>query len=521
MNASVVYFKPGCPFGIRLRTALTLHRVPHRSVRFRDDEHGAAQVRAANDGNEISPTVHVNGRWLTNPGWREVREAAQDGDAVRIAEHPWAAPAGRALVGAALALVAYVVVAVTLGAGFEQDLASAAEREGVAVNAVATSEQARIVQDHTLYALITGLFLLLPPVLLLRAAARIRAGAGGRLALATWWSALTTLLVWWTYVGLGLGLFADPDDLPPLVRDFGPLTVPLVSALSLLALGSLVLAGEAVRGAGVVRRSARVATIVSITLAALSLVAMVAAGFEDPVVPLVILPGALILGVALLRSQRHVGRAKTSEAVASPHRSSVVGSRPIASGTHVRWRFLTVAVATTSMVLVGCGSDDSTSATETPSDTATPSATAAAPASEASAASPLEGSWQTGRISLEETEATVRRHGLGRWVEAYRNNAPFSADTVLTLTIEDGAWDLYGKAKRGQSEPIDYDAEYEIDGDTVVFHHSDGSNTYRWEVDGDVLRLNFERSTLPAYRGIPDEVFQRALYMTTTFARKT
>ena len=304
------------------------------------------------------------------------------------------------------------------------------------------------------------------------------------------------------------------------MRHFGPLTVPLVSALSLLAVGSLVLAGEAVRGAGVVRRSARVATVVSIALAALSLVALVAAGYEDPVVPLVFVPGALILGIALLRSQRHVGRAKTSAVVASPHRSMVVGSRPVASGTHVRWRFLTVAVATTSMLLVGCGSDDSTSATGTPSDTATPTATTAAPTSEASSASPLEGTWQTGRISLRETEATVRRHGLGRWVKAYRNNAPFFDETVLTLTIEDGAWDLYGKAKGGQSEPIDYDAEYEIDGDTVVFHHSDGSNTYRWEVDDDVLRLHFERSTLPGYRGIPDEVFQRALYMTTTFARR-
>ena len=75
MNEPVVYFKPGCPFGIRLRAALTLHRVPHRSVRFRDDEEGAARVRDANEGNEISPTVQVAGRWLTNPGWREVRDA--------------------------------------------------------------------------------------------------------------------------------------------------------------------------------------------------------------------------------------------------------------------------------------------------------------------------------------------------------------------------------------------------------------------------------------------------------------
>ncbi len=75
MSEPIVYVKPGCPFGIRLRAALTLHGVPHRPVRFRDDEDGAARVREVNDGNEISPTVLVAGRWLTNPGWREVRDA--------------------------------------------------------------------------------------------------------------------------------------------------------------------------------------------------------------------------------------------------------------------------------------------------------------------------------------------------------------------------------------------------------------------------------------------------------------
>ena len=275
-------------------------------MRFRDDEGGAARVREVNDGNEISPTVHIAGRWLTNPGWREVRDAtarhSQPISTSRRPSRPWAGTVGWALNGAAFALVGYVVVAVTLGAGFEQDLAAAAEREGVAVNAVATSTQAQITHDHPLYALITGLFMLLPPVFLLRAAGKVRAGAGGRLAQLGWWSALATLLVWWTYAGLGLGLFADPENLPPLVRDFGPLTVPLVSALSLLALGSLVFASEAVRGADVARRSARVATIVSILLGAASLAALFTTEFADPVAPIVIVPGALILGIALVRS---------------------------------------------------------------------------------------------------------------------------------------------------------------------------------------------------------------------------
>ena len=76
MSEPVVYYKPGCPFGIRLRSTLTLRGVPFRSVRFRDDEAGAARVRAVADGNEISPTVRVGDRWLVNPTWREVAEVA-------------------------------------------------------------------------------------------------------------------------------------------------------------------------------------------------------------------------------------------------------------------------------------------------------------------------------------------------------------------------------------------------------------------------------------------------------------
>jgi glutaredoxin len=69
---AIVYFKPGCPFGIRLRAALWLRGVPYVAIRFRDDEAGAAQVRTVNDGNEISPTVRVGDVWLTNPRWRQV-----------------------------------------------------------------------------------------------------------------------------------------------------------------------------------------------------------------------------------------------------------------------------------------------------------------------------------------------------------------------------------------------------------------------------------------------------------------
>ena len=72
---AIVYYKPGCPFGIRLRGALTLRHVPYVAVSLRDDEAGAARVREVNHGDEISPTVRVGDTWLTNPRWRQVAAA--------------------------------------------------------------------------------------------------------------------------------------------------------------------------------------------------------------------------------------------------------------------------------------------------------------------------------------------------------------------------------------------------------------------------------------------------------------
>jgi mycoredoxin len=74
-DPAVVYYKPGCPFGIRLRLALRLRHIPYTGIRFRDDETGAARVRAVNDGDEISPTVRVGDVWLTNPRAGQVARA--------------------------------------------------------------------------------------------------------------------------------------------------------------------------------------------------------------------------------------------------------------------------------------------------------------------------------------------------------------------------------------------------------------------------------------------------------------
>ena len=71
-----LYYRPGCPYSARLRARLSLARMPHRAVRFRDDEEGAAAVRARHEqGYELSPTVVVGDEYLTNPSVRQIREA--------------------------------------------------------------------------------------------------------------------------------------------------------------------------------------------------------------------------------------------------------------------------------------------------------------------------------------------------------------------------------------------------------------------------------------------------------------
>ena len=95
-----------------------------------------------------------------------------------------------------------------------------------------------------------------------------------------------------------------------------------------------------------------------------------------------------------------------------------------------------------------------------------------------------------------------------------------STPTALILELGNGTWDLYGQPRGGDQEEIDYDARFEVDGDTVVVSHEGDSNTYRWSVQGDVLTLSWLRTTYPpATGGIPEEVFQRALYMSAKFRR--
>jgi hypothetical protein len=143
---------------------------------------------------------------------------------------------------------------------------------------------------------------------------------------------------------------------------------------------------------------------------------------------------------------------------------------------------------------------------------------ATAPTSEDAGA--LDGTWRTRSITVDGMTRTLREHGLGDWVARFEQNAPVSdAPTALVLEIRDGRWDLYGRPRGGQREEIDYDAQFEVDGDIVVVSHEGDSNTYRWAIDGESLKLAWLETTYGRNNGIPEEVFQRALYMTADFRR--
>ncbi|MFF8359916.1 glutaredoxin domain-containing protein [Streptomyces chartreusis] len=70
----VVYWRPGCPYCMRLRVRLGRAARQAHWVNIWRDPAGAAAVRAVNDGNETVPTVVVAGQSHTNPDPEWVRD---------------------------------------------------------------------------------------------------------------------------------------------------------------------------------------------------------------------------------------------------------------------------------------------------------------------------------------------------------------------------------------------------------------------------------------------------------------
>ncbi|WP_203782186.1 glutaredoxin domain-containing protein [Paractinoplanes rishiriensis] len=73
----IVYWRPGCPFCMRLRASLGRHATRAHWVDIWADPAGAASVREATGGDETVPTVVFQGQPHVNPNPQLVREMLQ------------------------------------------------------------------------------------------------------------------------------------------------------------------------------------------------------------------------------------------------------------------------------------------------------------------------------------------------------------------------------------------------------------------------------------------------------------
>ncbi|HET6482426.1 MAG TPA: glutaredoxin domain-containing protein [Actinoplanes sp.] len=69
----IIYWRPGCPFCLRLRTALARAARDYHWVDIWSDPSGAATVRSIADGNETVPTVVTPQQSYVNPSPHLVR----------------------------------------------------------------------------------------------------------------------------------------------------------------------------------------------------------------------------------------------------------------------------------------------------------------------------------------------------------------------------------------------------------------------------------------------------------------
>lgn len=74
LGRPIVYWRPGCPFCLRLRATLGRDARHLTWVDIWSDPDAAGSVRAVADGNETVPTVVVGGEAMVNPDPRRIRE---------------------------------------------------------------------------------------------------------------------------------------------------------------------------------------------------------------------------------------------------------------------------------------------------------------------------------------------------------------------------------------------------------------------------------------------------------------
>ncbi|MEV8034327.1 glutaredoxin domain-containing protein [Streptomyces sp. NPDC002742] len=71
----VVYWRPLCPYCMKLRLRLRFSRLRYTEKNIWKDPGAAAFVRSVADGNETVPTVTVAGTSMVNPSKRQVMSA--------------------------------------------------------------------------------------------------------------------------------------------------------------------------------------------------------------------------------------------------------------------------------------------------------------------------------------------------------------------------------------------------------------------------------------------------------------
>jgi hypothetical protein len=208
-------------------------------------------------------------------------------------------------------LVAFILVlgyAIIGGADHFNETTAAAEAAGTSANTLPAAEQARIAQDHAAYWVISGILLIVPVAMFVMALRIVRdtlttpstAGLTG----AAWLLGVVTLVLWVAFGILSLGLLADPDNLPVLVRDMETIFVPGVTLVAGIALAAVICAALAVRKTGLTPRMTLAAAGIAGLLIVVGVVSLVASGGEAGLIPIVPMIPAAILGIGLVRSQR-------------------------------------------------------------------------------------------------------------------------------------------------------------------------------------------------------------------------
>lgn len=211
---------------------------------------------------------------------------------------------GRTFVAVAGVWIGYLIVAFTLANSYEQALADAAEKLGVEDNKLPADVVARINDEHTVASLVGLPLLLAAPAVLLLAVVGVRRRWPSSLADWAVRSAGVSGGIWWSYQLIALGAYGNSGSLPPLTRNLDDLTVPLVAASSAFAVLAVIGATEALRRVGCIRRSAIVANVVAGLLLVAGVADTVLSGLDRPLPPIALVPPALIVGIALLRSAR-------------------------------------------------------------------------------------------------------------------------------------------------------------------------------------------------------------------------